>query len=108
MLKLHNVYSLGMIKPRQLSQAIRAAARSFPAIVVTGPRQSGKTTLIRSLFGETHTYINLENQDTRRRALADPRSLFADLGNTPALFDEIQSLSIEFKKYSTKVVLCSF
>ena len=53
-------------------QAFRAAAE-FSAVVLTGPRQSGKTTLLKHLFGETYGYVSLEPPDVRAAAVADPR-----------------------------------
>lgn len=60
------------IKYRTLTKAIRRAIRTFPAVVVTGPRQSGKTTLLKSIFGGRYDYLNLENPDVRMRAKDDP------------------------------------
>lgn len=77
-----------MIVKRSLTQAISKATQSFPAIVVTGPRQSGKTTLLRHLF-PTATYLNLELPDVRDRALRDP-NLFLDSQPLPIILDEIQ------------------
>lgn len=78
------------MKIRQLSKKVIQAARSFPAVVITGPRQSGKTTLVRDLFKKTHAYVNLEDPDTRARALADPRLFFASFNSPRLILDEIQ------------------
>ncbi len=74
---------------RGLSSAIRRAARTFPAILVTGPRQSGKTTLLRTQFGESHRYVSLERPDVRERASADPLGFFRE-ARPPLILDEIQ------------------
>ncbi len=58
--------------PRILSEKIRLLATKFPIVSVTGPRQSGKTTLVRQLFPE-YTYCNLENPDYRTAAQQSPR-----------------------------------
>jgi hypothetical protein len=74
---------------RVLEDTIRRAMQSFPAILVTGPRQSGKTTLSRSKWGPTHRYVSLENPDVRSRALGDPVAFLRD-HPAPVVIDEIQ------------------
>jgi predicted AAA+ superfamily ATPase len=77
------------MKYRTLANAIRRAVKTFPAVVVTGPRQSGKTTLLRYFLRKTHAYINLEDPDTRIRAKEDPRGFLEQLA-APVILDEIQ------------------
>jgi predicted AAA+ superfamily ATPase len=77
------------MKPRMLSRAIQKAIRTFPAIVVTGPRQSGKTTLLKMLFAGTHAFVTLEDPDIRMRAREDPLK-FLDQHKPPVILDEIQ------------------
>lgn len=60
---------------RLLSTEILEASRSFYALAVVGPRQSGKTTLLKSLF-PSYKYINLEEPDTLARIRLDPRGFF--------------------------------
>lgn len=60
---------------RTLSQSILQASQSFYAIAVVGPRQSGKTTLLKHLF-PTHQYLNLEEPDTLEKIKLDPRGFF--------------------------------
>ncbi len=62
--------------------------REFPAVVLTGPRQSGKTTLLKHLFGD-YQYVSLEFPDFRAAAADDPRG-FLDLYRPPIIFDEVQ------------------
>jgi predicted AAA+ superfamily ATPase len=62
---------------------------SFPAVVLTGPRQSGKTTLLKHLFEESHRYVSIEPPDVRAVAIEDPRG-FLEAYPPPVIFDEIQ------------------
>jgi predicted AAA+ superfamily ATPase len=79
---------------RTLEEKLRQLMRLYPVVSVTGPRQSGKTTLIRNTFSHL-PYVNLENPDNRALALNDPR-LF--LSNYPqgAVLDEIQRTPLLF------------
>ena len=72
---------------RHLTPALQRAARTNPVVTLTGPRQSGKTTLVRSVFPD-HLYLSLEAPDVRARALADPRGLLA--ASDHLILDEIQ------------------
>lgn len=74
--------------PRTLSSILDKLAAQYPAVTVTGPRQSGKTTLCRTCFPDK-PYLNLESPDVREYANTDPRGF---LGGYPdgAILDEIQ------------------
>jgi len=78
------------MKPRTISKTIKKALRTFPALVLTGPRQSGKTTLLKNILSGTHAYCNLEDPDTRLRAKADPRGFLENFAAKPVILDEIQ------------------
>ncbi|MCF7837495.1 MAG: ATP-binding protein [Candidatus Marinimicrobia bacterium] len=73
---------------RNMESVLRQMAGSFKAVTITGPRQSGKTTLARMVFPDK-PYLSLETPDVRRMALEDPRLL---LGRHPAgcILDEVQ------------------
>jgi predicted AAA+ superfamily ATPase len=75
--------------PRALEPVLRRAAREFPAVVLTGPRQSGKTTLLKRLFGRSHRYVSLDLPDVSAAAASDPRG-FLDSFSAPVILDEIQ------------------
>lgn len=60
----------------------------MPVVAVTGPRQSGKSTLVQSCF-PSHTYRNLEDVEQRRFALTDPKGFLQNLGEN-AIIDEVQ------------------
>ena len=73
---------------RQMSNQILEAATQYPAVAVTGPRQSGKTTLCRELFPD-YAYANLEKPETRQFAIEDPNGFLAQF-DKPVILDEVQ------------------
>lgn len=78
-----------MLIHRTLSESVVEYLRHFPVTVITGPRQSGKTTLSRSVFGNEVPYFNLEDPDTRLFAEQDARGFLNSCGER-AILDEIQ------------------
>ena len=77
-----------MLIDREVAPRVLEAARKMPSLTVTGPRQSGKTTLCRSLFPK-HPYVTLEAPDTREYATEDPRGFLAAFAEG-AVIDEVQ------------------
>lgn len=73
---------------REVSEAIEEAGRFFSVITVTGPRQSGKSTLLRHLFPDI-PYCSLEDPDTRLFASSDPKGFLSGLSDK-AIIDEVQ------------------
>ena len=78
-----------MIK-RQITSQINRLKKGFPVIAVTGPRQSGKTTLIKNIFPK-YTYFNLENPETLNMVENDPAG-FINTNNHKIIIDEVQKV----------------
>ncbi|MBU0510202.1 MAG: ATP-binding protein [Chloroflexi bacterium] len=73
--------------PRAITPKVLELSHKFPVIAITGPRQSGKTTLIRDIFPD-YRYFNLENPIERNFALEDPQGFLAQ--SKKMIIDEIQ------------------
>lgn len=73
---------------REIAAHLLSLFQQYPIVTVTGPRQSGKTTLCRQVFPEL-THVNLEQPDRREFAETDPRGFLSQLG-TGAIIDEVQ------------------
>ena len=73
---------------RDIAENVQYGATHYPVVTLIGPRQSGKTTLAKQLFGKK-TYANLEEPDIRQQALADPRGFLSQFPDG-AIIDEIQ------------------
>lgn len=79
---------------REAGQKLADLASKFKAVAITGPRQSGKTTLVKQVFSGK-PYLSLENPDTRNFALDDPRG-FLQSCKDGAILDEIQRTPLLF------------
>ena len=77
-----------MFVRRNLAAVLVRVARHYPVVTITGPRQSGKTTLCREVFSGK-SYVNLERLDDRSYAASDPRGFLAD-HRDGAVLDEVQ------------------
>jgi len=77
-----------MIIKRDILPELFLAAKKYPVVTITGPRQSGKTTLAKTAFPKK-PYLSMEDPDVRNAALSDPRAFFSGL-KTGAIIDEIQ------------------
>ena len=73
---------------RTLTETLLRRARQYPVVTLTGPRQSGKTTLVRSAFPE-HAYVSLEDPELRSYATSDPRGFLHQFSG-PVVLDEAQ------------------
>lgn len=73
---------------REMTKVMKARAKEYPVLTVVGPRQSGKTTLVRSCF-PNYNYANLEDPETRDLAESDYKR-FLSAYKTPLIIDEIQ------------------
>ncbi|MGB1019214.1 MAG: AAA family ATPase, partial [Chitinophagales bacterium] len=75
---------------RELKGKIIALKEKFPILTLTGARQTGKTTLLKSIYSEV-PYVSLEDIDNREFALNDPRGFLSNYPNG-AVIDEIQNV----------------
>lgn len=87
--------------PRAAADTLQRLAKGFPVLALTGPRQSGKTTLAKALFGQYKPYVTLENPDEREFAEQDPLrflqrfpqgAILDEVQRCPALFSWLQGL----------------
>lgn len=74
---------------RDIEKILKIAVKQFPSAIVTGPRQSGKTTLLKHLFFKSHRYVSMDNPDLRLMATEEPQ-LFFENYPPPIIIDEIQ------------------
>jgi len=97
---------------RVSSRKVLEMAKKFPVITITGPRQSGKTTLCKSVFSQ-YAYVSLENPDTREFAQSDPKGfldtytgnlIIDEAQHVPELFSYIQGI-VDEKKQTGQFIL---
>jgi predicted AAA+ superfamily ATPase len=86
---------------RTLEKHLSEATKGFPALILTGPRRSGKTTLLQHLFPDAD-YVLLEDPDEIGRAKADPRG-FLDERRPPTILDEIQNVPELFNYIRSRI-----
>jgi len=77
------------MKTRILSKKLQEYAASYPAITLVGPRQSGKTTLVKDCFPQ-HRYVNLEALNEREFAESDPVAFIERFKGEKVILDEVQ------------------
>jgi len=97
---------------RTLAKKLKEAAKQYPVVTLTGPRQSGKTTLVKMAFPD-YDYISLEEPDHRAFALEDPRGFLSqflekvildEIQRAPDLFSYIQTI-VDTKDISGQFIL---
>ena len=95
-----------MIIPRDITSHLRELSRYFPILSLTGPRQAGKTTLLKELYAD-YRYVSLEDPDQQLRAKDDPRSflkhydyqvIFDEAQRAPELFSYLQTVVDEDRR----------
>lgn len=86
---------------RRIKTAMDVYRTKYPILALTGPRQSGKTTFLKTQFSD-YQYVNLENIDSRNYALDDPNG-FLKQYNQFVIFDEVQRVPHLFSYLQTKV-----
>ncbi len=75
---------------RQLKTSADKAAKGFPAILITGPRQSGKTTFLKQEYGATSHYVSFDDPLQRQFADQDANGFLDQFKGKPVILDEIQ------------------
>ncbi len=84
------LYNCHMYIRRLLAPVLKECIKQFPAVLVTGPRQSGKTTFLLHELGKNYKYVSFDDPIERGFAVADPNGFLDRFGDTPVILDEIQ------------------
>lgn len=74
---------------RDIEEKIRLLNEEYACILITGPRQVGKTTVLRAIMDDSRTYVTLDDMEERALAKRDP-AMFLQLHDTPIFIDEVQ------------------
>ena len=74
---------------RDIEPLVLEVSKSYSAVIITGPRQVGKTTTLRKLLGEERRFVSLDSKENRKLAQTDPE-LFLSLNPAPVIIDEVQ------------------
>lgn len=74
---------------REIEKVLINTSKQFPCTALTGPRQSGKSTLLKNIFGKTHAIVSFDDPLIRQQAITDPK-LFIENIKEPVIFDEVQ------------------
>ncbi len=79
-----------MYRKRILEKSLSDSIKTFSVVLITGPRQSGKTTLVQHVLGRKYRYVSLDELDVRSLAVEDPKA-FLQQFSAPVIIDEIQN-----------------
>ncbi|MDR2599544.1 MAG: ATP-binding protein [Oscillospiraceae bacterium] len=74
---------------RDIDLLVLEVSKNYSAVIITGPRQVGKTTTLRRLLGQERRFVSLDNKENRQLAQTDPE-LFLSLNPAPVIIDEVQ------------------
>ena len=74
---------------RDIEDKILSLSKEYSCVLITGPRQVGKTTVLRQLMTDDREYVTLDDMDERRLAKCDP-AMFLQIHSTPIMIDEVQ------------------
>lgn len=75
---------------REIEKILQKTKEQFPALVLVGPRQSGKSTLLKQLFKKTHQFLSFDDPLVREKAITDPKNFLENLRGKSFVLDEIQ------------------
>ena len=102
--------------PRKITNKLLDLSTKYPVVAITGPRQSGKTTLVKHTFSDKK-YLSLEDPDTREYAITDPRGFLStcpdgaildEVQRAPDLFSYIQTIVDDRNKEGLFILTGSF